>query len=704
MAGQAGPGSRQAAIAANTKAIRVALLATGLVGQVAVMPLVPASVSVPAAVILVGVGFGSLGLPMTGGGARGERWWQWQWRHVVALGLILLAGVAAFTQLTPGDPTSEARTLTLLLLFVQIAHTLASSTRREAALGCAVVVAMLAVAGVFASDATLLPPLVLGLAGIAVTSTLLRRAAPLESADAVSAGSASAIVRSCAAPVALAVALGAFTFLALPNSSSLHGHHRLGGADPRAAGTAGHANERATSGLVSGSRLDLRARGALSTSPVLSTPADAPRYWQGAIFDQFDGMVWRAQPLAPQGAWTTTISPATQAPPGASPADLGRADDVEVRGGSSGVVFAPGVATSYAGPGRVVPDVDGSPRLVGDQLRDGDAYRVTSTSQIASDADLRAATGPDPAEPRWTALPGTIAPRVEALAGELAAGQADRFDTVEAIENYLRTNETYDLNSPEPAAGHDAVDDFVFVSHRGFCEQFATAAVVMLRSVGVPARLVTGYAFGDLNLEPGRRVFRGTDAHAWVQVYYPGIGWVDSDPTASAAAVAASTGGAPQQSIRQRVENVLHDAWRHMPGGRGGALILIATLVAAGVGLTYLGARRSWRRRRRAPFARRNGDTPALAAYLRLEEALAGDDRARAPGETLGEFAGRLGAMVVTPRDVGAAMRCVERECYARGSRRPTAADVAAAVDVFERLRAAAGSQPVARVRAGAGR
>ncbi len=122
---------------------------------------------------------------------------------------------------------------------------------------------------------------------------------------------------------------------------------------------------------------------------------------------------------------------------------------------------------------------------------------MTSVAVTASDDALRGATGADPSDLRWTVVPGTVAPRVRALAAQLAATTNDRFDTVAAIEDYLKSHETYDINSPLPRNGDDPVDDFVFVSHRGFCEQFATAAVVMLRSVGVPARLVSGYAFGD---------------------------------------------------------------------------------------------------------------------------------------------------------------------------------------------------------------
>jgi hypothetical protein len=95
------------------------------------------------------------------------------------------------------------------------------------------------------------------------------------------------------------------------------------------------------------------------------------------------------------------------------------------------------------------------------------------------------------------------------------------------------------------------------------------------------------------------------------------------------------------------------------------------------------------RRRRAAHAGDRPDDGPVLAAYLRLERGLAGEERARAPGETFGEFARRLGGLVVSAGEVDRAMRVLERECYASPGRRPSQAEVAAAVAVFDRLRAA---------------
>ena len=110
----------------------------------------------------------------------------------------------------------------------------------------------------------------------------------LESADGAATAGAGAVVRSCLGPIAVAVGVGVLVFLAAPNSTQLNGRRNLASAGGV---LHSHDSERTTSGLGSSS-VDLLARGPLSSAPVVSTPADAPQYWQGAIYDDFDGTLW----------------------------------------------------------------------------------------------------------------------------------------------------------------------------------------------------------------------------------------------------------------------------------------------------------------------------------------------------------------------------------------------------------------------------
>ena len=94
-------------------------------------------------------------------------------------------------------------------------------------------------------------------------------------------------------------------------------------------------------------------------------------------------------------------------------------------------------------------------------------------------------------------------------------------------------NVEYDLNAPLPAPGEDAVHDFLFDTRLGFCEQIASALTVMLRTQGVPARLATGYLPGTRDRVAGVFEVKASDAHAWVEVWFPESGWQAFDPTAS---------------------------------------------------------------------------------------------------------------------------------------------------------------------------
>jgi transglutaminase-like putative cysteine protease len=500
-------------------------------------------------------------------------------------------------------------------------------------------------------------------------------------------------------PVVLATVLGLVVFLLLPDTGHLRARARFANgastsdpaADPGTGASTGRAGSDPGAGVV-----DLGLRGSLGNSAVFEVPADAPAYWQGAIFSEFDGRAWTAH--GPFVEWSAGAGAMQLAPadPTAQPGDVVSSYTVKVLTTTPlDVVLAPGRPTSYLGVGRVIDDSDGTPHIdYGTDTGDTSMYAVSAA--VPSDAANPATShGTDLTDPQWLEVPGDLPGAVRSLTASLVAPASNRLAAVNAVEEYLRTNEKYNLSSPVPKPGVDAVDDFLFVSHEGFCEQFATAAVVMLRTQGIPARLVTGYVGGDLTTDPGERVFRASDAHAWVQVFYPGVGWVSSDPTAGA--VLQTTA----QSVRQRVGASLSRLWHRVPGGRFGAIGGLALAVVIGTALSTIGRRWLRRRRRFAGIDRgRPHDGPILASYIKLDMALRAVERARAPSESLGEFAGRLGGFVATPGEVGAAISCLERETY--GIDPPSAAESAAAIAVLDRLRQRAGSELVA-VAVGAG-
>jgi transglutaminase-like putative cysteine protease len=135
-------------------------------------------------------------------------------------------------------------------------------------------------------------------------------------------------------------------------------------------------------------------------------------------------------------------------------------------------------------------------------------------------------------------LPDTSS-RVAALAREVTSAASTPYGRARAIEQHLRRSYQYSLDVGTTASA-DPVEDFLFARKTGYCEHYATAMVVMLRTLGIPSRLVTGFLPGAWNDFGNYYTIRQQDAHAWVEVYFPRSGWVTFDPTPSVPAAAPS--------------------------------------------------------------------------------------------------------------------------------------------------------------------
>jgi transglutaminase-like putative cysteine protease len=178
------------------------------------------------------------------------------------------------------------------------------------------------------------------------------------------------------------------------------------------------------------------------------------------------------------------------------------------------------------------------------KLSDEDNYRVDGTVSDASVGTLRSI----PQEyPDWTEaylqLPGDLPQRVRDKAQEVVndAGALTPYDKAAAIEQYLRT---YGINLRIPAAGpkEDSVDYFLFEAREGYFDYHASAMVVMLRSLGIPSRIAVGYVIRSGDRVPGTNIYTVAESNsfAWPEVYFPGLGWVEFNPTPSDALVARS--------------------------------------------------------------------------------------------------------------------------------------------------------------------
>jgi protein-glutamine gamma-glutamyltransferase len=135
--------------------------------------------------------------------------------------------------------------------------------------------------------------------------------------------------------------------------------------------------------------------------------------------------------------------------------------------------------------------------------------------------------------------------RISKLAQDITVTAPSNYDKAVALEQYLSTHFGYTLELPRSLT-RDPIANFLFERKRGHCEYFASSMAVMLRSLGIPSRIVTGFRGGEFNDLTGQYVVRARDAHSWVEAYFPGSGWISFDPTPTAS-LAPRTGWSRMQ-------------------------------------------------------------------------------------------------------------------------------------------------------------
>jgi transglutaminase-like putative cysteine protease len=282
----------------------------------------------------------------------------------------------------------------------------------------------------------------------------------------------------------------------------------------------------------------------LTDRPIFEAETPERTYWRGATYDTYTGQGWlntdpevvvldRNQPLDEPAYEAMRAITAT-----VSPLEAGQE-----------VIFSPPAPVRVSVPtnadATLLPGEQGERSI--SQLRtrvnlnrEG-GYWVAAHVSDAAPERLRADR---PTYPQWVAerylqLPDTVPSRVTNLAAKITAAYDNPYDKAEAIEAVLRT---YDYNQgiAAPPPGADAVDYFLNDVKQGYCDYYASAMVVMLRSVGIPARFAVGYTPGKVVPqqaldESGLTQYRvlENNAHAWPEVFFPSYGWVQFEPTAS---------------------------------------------------------------------------------------------------------------------------------------------------------------------------
>ncbi len=317
-------------------------------------------------------------------------------------------------------------------------------------------------------------------------------------------------------------------------------------------------------------------------------------YWRGVVYSGYVGVGWRQGPAE-----------AVLQPPYASLGLSERPGRRPLR--QEFTLLAPHGNTLYAAgdPHSVDRAVTArrqqeSEDLVALEGR-ADNYHVLSLVPQVTARQLAEApaTYPPQIVEVYLALPSSLPERVVDLAKEATAEVGTPYARALALEAYLRSF-SYDLEVAKPPEGRDVVDYFLFDLQRGYCDYFASAMVVMARSVGIPARLAVGYAMGNYDFQQGTYVVTEKDAHAWPELYFPDYGWIPFEPTSGlrplergeeteelepSSLVLSSLPERPWW-VRMQVEARL--AWLRW---RWWVLVLVVGLVMVGAGS------RAWRRR-----------------------------------------------------------------------------------------------------------
>ena len=168
-------------------------------------------------------------------------------------------------------------------------------------------------------------------------------------------------------------------------------------------------------------------------------------------------------------------------------------------------------------------------------LKGGEQYTVRSDVPEPTVLAMQEAGEeyPDWIKQRYLEMPTNFSPRIVELARQIAGEEKTPYDKTMAITQYLRRTITYSITVPDPPRNREPLEWFLFDLRAGFCNYYASAEVMMLRSLGVPTRMVVGYAEGTWEPEQASYLVLGKDSHAWPEVYFPNLGWVPFEPTVS---------------------------------------------------------------------------------------------------------------------------------------------------------------------------
>ena len=493
-------------------------------------------------------------------------WWSHLHRHresallKLAIAVGLVAALAGFIgQIRSAQIVSAIDVqvpLAELFLWVQFLHSLHLPARRDLMFSLASSLVMLAVASVLSVGMGVGLFLILWVGG-ALTSLHLAHASSLRVGSSLADPSPQVRSRTLVGPAGAVLGLSMLAFLIAPAArmispigfpselSIISNLLEQGGFSNPSLGGNGEENgagssDRAAFGYFGfAESLDTSLRGRPDDTLVMRVRAPAPAFWRGQTFDTWDGRTWTASsdavvPITGSGSIYTLSTPGDDRVDSPSAERFVQTFYLE-RPGPNLIFGAYRIDEVFLTERTLFELEDGTLRT-GVNLGRGSIYTVMSEMTPVDEGLLRASdplflSYPDIISTRYLQLPA-VPDRVIELAREVTRGAPTTFDKIHALEAWMADNTTYSLDIPALRPGADAVDQYLFVDRQGFCEQIGSSLVVMLRSLGIPSRLVIGYTPGERNPFTGLYEVKASDAHSWAEVYFPGVGWQGFDPTA----------------------------------------------------------------------------------------------------------------------------------------------------------------------------
>jgi transglutaminase-like putative cysteine protease len=428
--------------------------------------------------------------------------------------------------------------------------------------------------------------------------------------------------------------------------------------------------------------LDLRSRGRLSDEVVMKVKSEEEVPLRGVVFNEYNGKGWEITGGDTEKLTSDEPRFDLYEAKGVEPT-RGNSRRVEqivrVQKDASNVIFGAYRPETVFFPTSAV-SVDRRYSLRAPyEIPSGTTYSVISEVPSASPAELRTSGTdyPQEIEGKYTQLPSEDLQRTRELARRLTADTDNPYDAMMAMTEHLRNNYAYDLSISPQRKKMDSVEYFLFEKKRGYCEQFGSSLAVMARSLGLPARLATGYTSGEYNPFTGLYEIKASDAHAWVEVYFPGHGWqtfyptpgFDSTPWQYEAAsnfkgrqafgfLAEKAGKAIAPAIKPTTY-VVHGVASLNP-----LSILAAGALVLGILIFAIGALRlaAARRARKVPDSVSVADARICERYREIVAALEKANLPRAVHETPEEHARRAAEELYEPR----LQRLAEIYLYAR--------------------------------------